>query len=295
MKLISPQCILIPQPVGLEGVYKQIEVAGRVAYKSENRITEDSAKRFVDILISNKHGAPLEHGTVYLYIPPYSPYTMYKYRDNPYSDYVEVRDTETLEPTIHKYITTNYRVITENGWEEDLQYICEPTKYHKRRHTIKFILSRAIANEFVRHRGFSFTQESTRYCNYSKSKFESQVSFINPSWSKLVQDNIRYIKEQDKLLGFNNDFNTLGENFKQEIEYIKACCDSESYYLSLLDQQSPQQARDVLPLGLKTELIMTGTTKQWEEFLKLRCANDAHPDAKYLANRVKDILETKSK
>ena len=69
MKLIKQSCEIIPQTPGIDGIYKQIEKAGRTCYKSEDKITEDSAKKFVDMLATNKHGAMLEHGTVYLDLP----------------------------------------------------------------------------------------------------------------------------------------------------------------------------------------------------------------------------------
>jgi len=78
------------------------------------------------------------------------------------------------------YITTNARVIFENGWEDDLQYMCEPTEFHEKRITVKFITSIGICREILRHRHMSFLNESTRYCNYSKGKFNSELTFIIP-------------------------------------------------------------------------------------------------------------------
>lgn len=78
------------------------------------------------------------------------------------------------------YITTNARVIFENGWEDDLKYMCEPTEFHEKRVTVKFITSIIIVREILRHRHFSFLNESTRYCNYAKGKFNSELTFIKP-------------------------------------------------------------------------------------------------------------------
>ena len=162
MRLIKPSFEIWNQGEGLEGVYKQIERSGRVCYKSEDKITETSAKEFVERMIKSGHGAMLEHGTIYLYLPPYSSITFHKYRDNKYSKYKEVRETEVSSPKIHKYVTTNLRVLVENEWLDDLQYLCEPTEYHEKRTTVKFICDRGVSHEFVRHRVFSFAQESTR-------------------------------------------------------------------------------------------------------------------------------------
>jgi thymidylate synthase (FAD) len=115
MKLIKPKAELLLQQPGLEGVYKQIELAGRTCYKSTDKITEDSAKPFVDRMIKSNHLAMLEHGTVYLIIKWWHILKFFKYLLNPYS---KIRR--------FKYITTNLRVIKERNWDKDLKYICEP-------------------------------------------------------------------------------------------------------------------------------------------------------------------------
>ena len=165
MKLIKPSFEILEQLPGLEGMYKQIELAGRTCYRSTDKITETSAKEFVDRMIKSGHGAMLEHGTVYLFcsteeyvdsngdVQYYNP--LEKYQDNKYS---VLNDSDE-----GMYITTNLRVLVENGWLDDLKYICEPTEYHERRYTVKFICDRGVSHEFVRHRVFSFAQESTRY------------------------------------------------------------------------------------------------------------------------------------
>lgn len=162
MKLIKPSFEIWEQSVGLEGVYKQIEKVGRVCYKSEDKITEDSAKPFVDRMIKSGHGAMLEHGTVYLQ------YEVVKGAINPLTKYYlnkysKVKAKEgAIGETMRLFVTTNLRVLVENGWLDDLQYICEPTEYHERRVTVHFVCDRGVSHEFVRHRVMSFAQESTR-------------------------------------------------------------------------------------------------------------------------------------
>jgi thymidylate synthase (FAD) len=156
MRFIDSSYEIIEQPPGLIGVYKQIERAARTAYKSEDRITEDSAKRMVDMLCKQNHGAALEHGTIYLK-KLYADYEAMdhgcsKYIRNPYSKVIKKEDKECC----NAYITTNARVIFENGWENDLQYICEPTEYHKKRITVKFVCSIGICREILRHRRFKY-------------------------------------------------------------------------------------------------------------------------------------------
>ena len=278
MKLIKPSFEILDQQCGLEGIYKQIEIAGRTCYKSEDKITEDSAKGFVDRMIKSGHGTMLEHGTVYFKVPT----GKYSFLDVDYfDDCDDIKDSFYSNPytRIHcqegyYYITTNYRVLVENFSEEFiselLQYLCEPTEYHKKRICVRFICDRGVSHEFVRHRVFSFAQESTRYCNYSKNKFNHEITFIEPSW--LYNE-------------WNNDDNIAKDYFRQ------VCEQAESYYFSLLKEGwTPQQARAVLPNALKTELVMTGFVSNWEHFFELRDAVSAHPQAKELAHSLHEAF-----
>ena len=283
MKLIKPSFEIWDQQEGLEGIYKQIERAGRVCYKSEDKITETSAKEFVERMIKSGHGAMLEHGTVYLRYDykakEDSNRTAYwlwsKYKENQYSESVQAQPVPGI-PDGFVAITTNFRVLVENNWLDDLEYICEPTEYHKKRITVKFICDRGVSHEFVRHRVFSFAQESTRYCNYSKDKFQG-VTYILPKWCTNV--NIRDYENNPKLM-----YNANGILTDIEINFLCGLYDNEIRYLKLLeDGWVSQQARAVLPNALKTELVMTGFISDWEHFFKLRDAGSAHPQARELA------------
>lgn len=281
MKLIKPSFEIIEQQSGLEGIYKQIEQAGRTCYKSEDKITEDSAKGFVDRMIKSGHGAMLEHGTVYLQIKSRDAenYHLFyhKYSSNPYS-YVNV-GRGCIWNTL--FITTNYRVLVENDWLDDLKYLCEPIESHAKKVTVRFICDRGVSHEFVRHRVFSFAQESTRYCNYSKDKFNNEVAFILPCWVTDIHSENSYDME---LL--NNYPLAETENMSPEsIEFIRSLVYSESSYFTLLEAGwKPQQARTVLPNALKTELVMTGFASDWKHFFELRDDNSAHPQAQELAH-----------
>lgn len=291
MRLIKPKVELINQELGVEGLFKHMELCARTCYKSEDKITEDSAKKFINnVIIARGHTAMLEHGTVYLKIPYGIMYdTGYfsnediatKYIDNPYSI---VQNSQIYD---YWCVTSNYRVLLQNGWLEDLQYLCEPTEYHVKRVTVRFICDMGVAREFCRHRLFSFAQESTRYCNYSKAKFGKELNCIIPCWYKNMFGGNSYNIE----LCHTYDL-TISEGLSRtEAAWIQAMCEAESTYFGLLTEGEPaQQARNVLPLALKTELIMTGTVEQWIEFLKLRCANDAHPQARELAIELRDRL-----
>lgn len=301
MKLIKPQFNIWEQPAGLEGIYKQIERAGRVCYKSEDKITEDSAKSFVDRMIKSGHGAMLEHGTVYL--RTYSNYdydreVYERYKSNPYSRVEVIGSIEGTNDTLDGYyITTNYRVLVENNWLDDLKYLCEPSEYHAKRVTVRFVCDRGILAEFTRHRVFSFAAESTRYCNYSKNKFNNEVTFILPCWADSLA-----LQEVKGTVITSDDFgNLIGEyyyhlNGKEapyfetweitpERNFVASLQVAEQLYLELLNQGwKPQQARAVLPNALKTELVMTGFVSDWKHFFELRDDNSAHPQAQELAH-----------
>lgn len=158
MRIIKPSFEIIEQDCGLNGLYKQIELAGRTCYKSEDKITETSAKDFVDRMIKSGHGAMLEHGTVYLAIPmtTYAPEAVNIYRDNSYSKVNECNEfifTDKYGDKVAAWcVTTNLRVLVENDCLEDLEFICEPTEYHEKRITVKFICDRGVSHEFVRHK-----------------------------------------------------------------------------------------------------------------------------------------------
>ena len=156
MKLIEPSFEILEQTPGIQGVKKQIELAGKTCYKSEDKITDNSCEEFVNRMVNSEHGAMLEHGTVYLKIPyqyidvsskleiPIMEDSVAKYTANNYSKCTTINNIA--------YITTNYRVLVENGWLDDLQYQCEPTEHHEKRITVKFICDRGVSHEFVRHK-----------------------------------------------------------------------------------------------------------------------------------------------
>lgn len=268
MKLIENKIEKLEQKNDLLGIYEQIEIAGRTAYKSLDKIEYDengrskTAKEFVERMISMNHGSTLEHGTVYLKVP-INIDVAGNYLDNPYTMCKLV--CKDNEEDNWWAITTNYRVLVESDLLDDLEFLCEPTEYHEKRTTFRLICARVQADSFVRHRVFSFLMESTRYCNYSNGKFDKEITVVEPTrWDEL---------------GGNTKLLKL------------AWGASEYYYMELIKNKvKPEDARDLLPLQLKTELIMTGTESQWEQFFNLRISDHAHPDAKYIAEQIKEQL-----
>lgn len=288
MKLIKPSFEILPQSEGLDGIYKQVEYAGRTCYKSHDKITEDSAKGFVDRMINSGHGAMLEHGTVYLILKWWHVFKFFKYLLNPYS---KIRR--------FKYITTNLRVLVENNWLNDLKYLCEPTEYHEKRITVKFTTDQGILREFTRHRVFSFAVESTRYCNYSKNKFDNEITYILPSWidETILPPKISFHCSDDWGTAMCEHYYDFTEEGKKDWDvsdvdtgnFLFALDSCEQIYLSLIKRGwQPQQARNILPLATKCEMIMTGFASDWKHFFYLRTPVNAHPQARELAIPLKE-------
>ena len=126
--------------------------------------------------------------------------------------------------------------------------------------SVRFVVDRGISHEIVRHRLFSFAQESTRYCNYSNGKFGSELTFIKP-----------YFWDAD-------DDNVGPENMTNYDWWSYACEEAETAYLELLKNgATPQEARTVLPNSTATEIVVTGNYREWRHFLKLRTDKAAHP------------------
>lgn len=281
MKLIKQSFEFINQTdFSLVGIKKHIERCARVSYKSEDKITDTSYEKFVNMLESRGHDRPLEFGTVYLSRTSQKEDNMEwldKYAYNPWSKFSfgngSTRINGELRNTV--YVTTNYRMIKEHHWEDDLQYLCEPTEYHYKRYTIHMILDRGVMDEFRTHVGLSHLAESTRYCNYSKDKFGNEITFIKPCWCNIPEGDYGtpdYIPDRLPRIGAT------------ESGLIDAFQYAEYYYFFLLSEGwTPQQARSVLPLSIKSELISCGFKDSWENFFYRRDAPDAHPMAQEIA------------
>lgn len=190
MKIINASAHIEDKINGQE-ILKKIEKIGRVCYKSEGNITEESAEKFVSNIIKRGHESVLEHVSI----------------------------------------------------------------------PVRVICDRGVSHEIVRHRVASYSQESTRYCNYSNDKFGNELTFIRPEW---FEETAEELKE--------------GSEIPSEKLWLNAMYDAEKYYFWLLDNGwKPQQARSVLPNSIKTELVMTMNLREWRHFFKLRTAEAAHP------------------
>jgi thymidylate synthase (FAD) len=196
MRLVDPYAEVFRDFDGKE-VLKKIEMCGRVCYKSEGKIEEGSAERFVAALIKRGHEAVLEHASV----------------------------------------------------------------------TVRFVVDRGVSHEIVRHRLASYCQESSRYCNYAKYEFGSEVTFVKPFY---LEEGTESYKTWKIAMSF-----------------------AEDAYLDLLSEGCrPEEARAVLPNSLKTELVMTANLREWRTFFKLRTANAAHPQMREVARPLLDEMKS---
>ena len=298
MKLIKQSFQFVNQEgFTLKDIYKHIEYCARISYKSQDKITDTSYEKFVNMLESRGHDRPLEFGTVYLSRTSQKEDNMEwldKYAYNPWSKFSfgngSTRINGELRNTV--YVTTNYRVIKEHHWEDDLQYLCEPTEYHYKRYTIHMILDRGVMDEFRTHVGLSHLAESTRYCNYSKDKFGNEITFIKPCWLDVPEGKYNHCIMVSKnspdirveCVGSDEigKYYNIGED---EGLFLNSLVQSELTYLNLINNRkwTPQQARSVLPLSIKSELISCGFEDVWTNFFYRRDAPDAHPMAQEIA------------
>ena len=284
MRIINPKFEILTQDttLGLLGVFQQIRIAGQTCYDSESSRTP---LEFTEMLKRSGHGAMLEHGTIYLTTKDDT--VASRYKENRFSYVHEVQQAYHRDMTY--YITTNYRVLVENNWEDDLNfYMVEPTEYHEKRVTVRFTTQIAISREYNRHRVDSIAEQSTRYCNYSKDKYDGQVSIVKPTWvADIIQDNEEKV---DVNLRSMCQSIYLGDDM-QEWEALRYWLFSnlaaEYAYLNMLRLgRTAQEARTVLPLDTRTELVHTAFISDWKHFFDLRALGTTgkpHPDAKILA------------
>ena len=302
MQFIKPNFEVLLQDNTLEGVYKQIEIAGRTCYKSTEKISENSAEKFVQRMIDSNHGGMLEHGTIYLHIQYGSPIKDInyfksvelhaRYLKNKYST---VKRILSEDNKINIYVTTNYRVLVENGWLNDLKYMCEPTEHHEKRVTIRFHMDRIGTQSCTRHRTMSFAQESTRFVNYNKDKFGNEINISIPSWTNEEEINNAYDKKYFMLDVYykflNEKYNERVPQDRYPIEaiyyWIAANEFAEWCYMKLIGcGLNAEQARAVLPCDIDSEIIITASINDWKHFFNLRyfgTTGKPHPDIKEIA------------
>lgn len=277
----------------LPEIWSHIAKCARTCYQSEPRNNGETDEEFVKRVILRNHSfyeisesrelqlklhlSCLEHGTVYLDIPheEYTAEGIMILSSNKYSK-------NNYYYGIKCYTTTNMRVIVEQNLTKYLKYICYPTRFHSLRTTFNITTDIGVARELARHRTHSISEESTRYCNYSKDKFNNELTFIKPC---CLND------EKLKLYG---DYHTVIRDKSPESIFIANLNNVERDYLDLIKLGwTPQQARQILPLSTKVQTIHTAFESDWAEFISLRadaCSGSVHPNMKVIADKIKCLM-----
>lgn len=280
MKIQKPKYEIWEQIAGEAGIYKQIERAGRVCYKSEDHTTGDSAKPFVERMIQSEHFAMLEHGTVYL-VCQHGELPLYL--TNKFSRCHTIDDKD--------FITTNMRVLAENKALGDLKYLSDyiPGK-HELRITVHFTTQISITREYNRHRANSMAEQSTRYCNYSKNKFGNEITINLPEWVSQqpeYDNNTTEVAPEDFASLCQEVANGKAQEWSKLQYWLFANLAAEFSYMNMVNAGcKPQEARAILPLDCNTELVHTAFISDWRHFFDLRALGTTgapHPDAKLLA------------
>ena len=279
MKLIKQSFKFVNQKgFTLKDIYKHIEYCARISYKSQDKITDTSYEKFVNMLESRGHDRPLEFGTVHLkmILPDFKGF-MNSLLTIGVLNNIWIKSAHVGDIV---YITTNYRYYLDiiKYFPNVKEYFTEEdNEYYPKRYTVHMILDRGVMDEFRTHVGLSHLAESTRYCNYSKDKFDNEVTFIKPCWE------IKTANEVITPEGTHMSSNSL--------EFLTALNEAEDHYLSLLAKGwTPQQARSVLPLGIKSELISCGFEDAWTNFMRRRSPKYGDPGAHPMAAEIADKL-----
>ena len=301
MKIINAQASVLVE----NDPIKKIEKCGRVCYKSEDQITEDSAEKFVANIIKRGHEAVLEHAS-FIFQVSYNVYedirkkVMFVENRYPVKMYLRFTDSdgyvvsgnvrawrdffrfEGVPLYMNDFVESNPILFPESksdfpfnlkGGKWSIRQISTNelvSTYQRLVHedvSVKFICDRGVTHEIVRHRPASFCQESTRYCNYSKDGFGGEITVIKPMSFDCSDSPYRIWK--------------------------RSCENAETAYFDLLNEGcTPQEARSVLPNSLKTEVVMTADMREWRHFIRLRCAPAAHPDMRVVARLLYDLLKS---
>ena len=285
MKNNLPQFEIWNQEPGIDGIYRQVERAGRVCYKSEDHCTAESARPFVERMIRSDHTAMLEHATVYLLYRDGETASAEQGGDaagEAWQRYERNKFSKVSTVDGCHYVTTNLRVLAENQWLADLDHLTEPLAHHERRVTVHFTTQIATTREFNRHRANSMAEQSTRYCNYSKDKFGNEISINIPEWVRALS------VEEPAQINFLELAKKVTEGQADDYEnWLFANLAAERAYMNLIALgRKPQEARAILPLDTNTELIHTAFVSDWKHFFDLRAQGTTgapHPDAKVLA------------
>lgn len=308
MRLIENEVHEYVQEPGIDGVYKAIRDSAATCYQTDVTQSKLTPKEFTENVILKKgHGRALEFGTVYLKIPT-SEKSLEKYQENPYTK-INYEKLSGILPSyknnrVHSigYVTTNMRVIMQgdyqsdydawkNGynknWLDDLKYWCEPTDFHPKRPTFIMLLSRGASDDLRTHITLSSMCESTRWCNYSKGKYGSQLTGIKPYWIDFKTKEPVEVKtygdgsinnEQIRVLDFD-DYQFVSSMALEEIEYMRHAEEG----------LQAQQLKRLFPLWGKCELRLCGFDDAWDNFMWRRMDEHVDPECKKIAEMIQNL------
>jgi thymidylate synthase (FAD) len=296
MKLVRPSIKRLTQTPGIQGMLEHIEYIARVCYKSEDKITQGSAEPLIRGLIKKGHLSMLEHGTIKVF--PYSeisqsfiewlkvkkPSYIIEYKDGGSTQYL-VNFRQLIE-----YLHSSKQIPKDDLYDEALDILCfdsfYPTPYFNEdnigRFTYHMVIDRGVSHEFVRHRNMSFAQESTRWCNYSKDKYNGLTFIIPSEYKDSLQDGL--------IINHEDEIDDLGIEDMYLYKWLKNCINCEADYIELGKAgYKPDRLRRILNHSIKTELVITGSRRAWESFFDLRFRGlygNPHPDAKMVAEAI---------
>lgn len=270
MKVINASYEILEGKLEALSMYERLEYCGRICYKSEDKITNDSAIPFCKKMLSNGHMSTMEMGQFH-FLTNGVVVDKIKASGDKYFIISQIMDDRFIVSgsprailecpgaiDLRSFLNHRYSVLfPEETIPTDSAYVCFASMYnlpYEHQHiAVKFIVNRAVTHEIVRHRPVTYLQESQRYCRYSADKFGNEVTFIAPTVF-------------------------FGSGVSDEyVIWEKAMEFAEQQYFELLKTSSPQAARTVLPNSCKTEIIVYTNTIEWEHILKLRTSNAAEP------------------
>ena len=317
IRVVNPNVeIWYQKGYSLDDIWNHIARCARVCYQSEKKNKDESEYSFlvrtifrgIDVLnhplsdmeILSIHGGVLEHGTVHLKFPMFMPRAaaMFEdvYKNNKYSVYGNNDG--------YMYVTTNMRVILEHNSVDTLEFIDETPNcpYYLNRITVNFITDIGASRELNRHRVNSICEESTRYCAYDKGKFGNNITVAKLPW-------IPYKSDEDNTC-YENGFFTDGELFYDntiESQFTNNwnAIDWFLYGLQIANLVycktrelgwTAQQAREILPLNTKTQVVHTAFVDDWEHWLQLRSneiSGKVHPSLLELSKRLVELVYPK--
>lgn len=301
------------------GLLKNIERAGRVCYKSEDKITEDSAEKFVNMILGRHHYSVLEHGSVYLKFSK-DPKPL---RELPWCHI----STGEKDGKTSWYVYTNLRYLVEvvpdlaeavmaDKLPEGVEFFTPDIKDSYRRWSFRITANFKISEQYVRHRVFSHSKESTRYCNYGKERLGEHLTFILPDQYRMEMQNLSgELKSVEDAWHFFPDDKVLADKYYEGVfkklkdvegtpylirmddisfrlhRYLSRCALAEMDYLNdIKDGTHPEDARDFLTMPTKTEQVMTGFKRDWGALINKRTAPGVQTESRSIATWMKNRL-----